>query len=111
MNTNYIYDLSPVYEIFETSTKHNVDTTIAADILRGREVISDQQNKEKLCEFIGLHFDPLYRAYQTGNRKLFDDIVNVCVKSNDEEADLLLRAHATGNEKLIAEMEAKYGNG
>lgn len=105
MNANYIY------EIFETSAKHNVDTTLAAEILRGREVIPDKQTKDELCEFIGLHFDPLYRAYGTGSRKLFDDIVKVCVKSTDEEADVLLRAHATGNEKLIAEMEAKYGDG
>ena len=105
MKVNYIY------EIFETSAKHNVDTTLAAEILRGREVIPDKYTKGELCEFIGLHFDPLYRAYQIGSRKLFDDIVNVCVKSNDEEADMLLRAHATGNEKLISEMEAKYGNG
>ena len=105
MKADYIYD------IFETSAKHNVDTTLADEILRGREVIPDKQTKDELCRFINLHFDPLYRAYGTGNRKLFDDIVKVCVKSNNEEADMLLRARATGNEKLIAEMEAKYGNG
>ena len=105
MNANYIYT------IFETSAKHNVDTSMAAEILRGQGDIPDKQTKDELCAFIGLHFDPLRRAFGTGNRKLFNDIVKVCVKSNDEEADALLRAHATGNAKLIAEMEAKYGNG
>ena len=38
------------------------------------------------------------------------DIVAICVKSDNEEADALLRAFATGNDKLISEMEAKYGN-
>ena len=100
-----------IYNIFETSEKHNVDTAIAAEILRGREVIPDAQTKAEIGAFVGLHYDPLWRAYQTGNRKLFDDIVRICQESTDEEADVLLRAHATGNEKLIAEMEAKYGNG
>ena len=99
-----------IYNIFETSTNNNVDTTLAAEILRGREVIPDKQTKDELCAFIGLHFDPLYRAFGTGNKKLFADIVRVCEKSNNEEADMLLRAHATGNEKLIAEMEEKYGD-
>ena len=104
MNADYIYN------IFETSEKHNVDTTIAAEILRGREVIPDAQTKAEIGAFVGLHYDSLWRAYQTGSRKLFDDIVRICQESTDEEADALLRAHETGNEKLIAEMEAKYGN-
>ena len=100
-----------IYNIFEISEKYNVDTAIAAEILRGREVIPDAKTKAEIGGFVGLHYDPLWRAYQTGSRKLFDDIVRICQESTDEEADVLLRAHATGNEKLIAEMEAKYGNG
>ena len=100
-----------LYKVFETATNNNVDTAIAAEILRGREVIPDKKTKDELCAFIGLHFDPLRRAFGTGSKKLFGDIVRICVESNDEEADVLLRAYATGNEKLIAEMEAKYGDG
>lgn len=100
-----------LYKVFETAAEKNVDTAMAAEILRGSEFISDADRKEQVNEFIGLHFDLLRRAYGTGNRKLFDDIVRVCEKSNAEEADMLLRARATCNEKLIAEMEAKYGEG
>lgn len=105
MNTNYIY------EIFKTADEHNVDTSIAAEILRGREVIPTNEDKVEANEFIGLHFDLLRRAFGTGSEKLFADAVRICIESNDEEADMLMRAHATGNEKLIAEMEAKYGIG
>lgn len=98
-----------LYKVFETATEKNVDTTMAAEILRGTEFISDNDRKKQVNEFIGLHFDALRRAYGTGSKKLFDDIVRICEKSNDEEADMLLRAHATGNEKLIKEMEAKHG--
>lgn len=104
MNANYIFD------IFTTANEQGKDTAVALDILRGTQPIPDGMTKESINQFIGLHFDQLRRAYQTGNRKLFADIVAICVKSNDEEADALLRAHETGNEKLIAEMEAKYGN-
>lgn len=105
MNANYIFD------IFETANAKGVDTTIALEILRGTQPIPEGMTKEGIGQFVGLHFDQLRRAHQTGNRKLFSDIVTICVKSNDEEADALLRAHETGNEKLIAEMEAKYGDG
>ncbi len=104
MNANYIFD------IFETATQNNVDTTIGLEILRSAQPIPEGMTKEGINQFIGLHFDQLRRAYGTGNKKLFADIVTICVKSTDEEADALLRAHETGNEKLIAEMEAKYGN-
>ena len=104
MNANYIFD------IFETANQNNVDTTIGLEILRSAQPIPEGMTKEGINQFIGLHFDQLRRAYGTGSKKLFTDIVAICVKSTDEEADALLRAHATGNEKLIAEMEAKYGN-
>ena len=104
MNANYIFD------IFETATQNNVDTTIALEILCGTQPIHEGMTKDGINRFVNLHFDQLRRAYGTGNKKLFADIVAICVKSNDEEADALLRAHATGNDKLIAEMEAKYGN-
>lgn len=104
MNANYIYD------IFTTANEQGKDTTIALEILRSTQPIPDGMTKEGINRFVNLHFDQLRRAHQTGNRKLFADIVTICVKSNDEEADMLLRAHATGNEKLIAEMEAKYGD-
>lgn len=100
-----------IYKVFQTAAEMNTDTTMAAENLRGTEFIADNDRKKQVNNFIGLHFDPLSRAYRTGNKKLFDDIVKVCERSNNEEADMLLRAHATGNEKLIAEMEAKYGNG
>ena len=99
-----------IYKVFETADVRNIDTTMATEILCGCAVIPDNDRKKQVNEFIGLHFDALRRAYGTGNKKLFDDIVKVCEKSDNEEADMLLRAHATGNEKLIAEMEAKYGN-
>ena len=100
-----------IYKVFETADVRNIDTTMAAEALRGCAVIPDNDRKKQVNEFIGLHFDALRRAYGTGNKKLFDDIVAACVKSNAEEVDMLLRAHATGNEKLIAETEAKYGDG
>ena len=105
MNANYIYD------IFETSTAHNVDLNIALSILKGKQKIPDGMTEQGIREFVGVHYDPLWRAYQTGNRKLFADILTVCEKSNDHEADVLFRAHETGNLKLIADMEAKYGIG
>ena len=105
MKANYIFD------IFTTANEKGVDTTIALEILRGTQPIPDGMTKDGINEFIGLHFDQLRRAHQTGCPKLFADIVQVCIKSTDEEADALLRAHETGNEKLIAEMEAKYGEG
>lgn len=104
MNANYIFD------IFETATQNNVDTNIGLEMLCGMQPIPDGMTKDGINRFVNLHFDRLRRAYGTGNKKLFADIVAICVKSTDEEADALLRAHATGNEKLIAEMEAKYGN-
>lgn len=102
MNANYIY------EVFETATSRGVDLTIGLEIHSGEKPLPDGVTKRELHEFIGLHENLLSRAYQTGHRKLFADIVRVCVESNEDEADLLLRAHATGNEKLIAELEAKY---
>lgn len=104
MNANYIFD------IFNAANSHNVDTTVALEMLRGTQPIPEGMTKDGINRFVNLHFDQLRRAHQTGNEKLFADIVNICVKSNDEEADALLRAYETGNEKLIAEMEAKYGN-
>ena len=104
MKANYIYD------IFTTANEQGKDTTVALEILRGTQPIPEGMTKEGINQFVNLHFDQLRRAYGTGNRKLFADIVAICVKSTKEEADALLRAHATGNEKLIAEMEAKYGN-
>ena len=103
MNANYIFD------IFTTANEQGKDTAIALDILRGTQPIPEGMTKEGINQFVGLHFDQLRRAHQTGNRKLFADIVTICVKSTAEEADALLRAHETGNEKLIADMEAKYG--
>ena len=38
-------------------------------------------------------------------------IVDACVENKDDEVDFLVRVRATGNEKLIAEVEAKYGDG
>lgn len=104
MNASYIF------EIFETSVQNSVDTTVGLEILCGKKPFPDGMTKQEINQFIGLHFDQLRRAYGTGNRKLFEDVVAICVKSGNEEADVLLRAYATGNEKLIAEMEEKYGN-
>lgn len=104
MNANYIFD------IFETANANNVDTTVGLEILHSAQPIPEGMTKDGINRFVNLHFDQLRRAHQTGNEKLFADIVAICVKSNDEEADALLRAHETGNEKLIAEMEAKYGH-
>lgn len=103
MNTNYIFD------IFETSTVHNVDLSIALSILKGKQRIPEGMTEQGTIDFINAHYDPLWRAYQTGNRKLFADIMEVCIKTNDHEVDILLRAHETGNERLIADMEAKFG--
>lgn len=105
MNANYIYD------IFETAKQNGVDLTIGLEILRGTQPIPEGVTKAELNAFIGLHEDLLGRAYRTGNRKLFADIVQVCVESNEDEEDLLRRARATGNELLIAEVEACYGGG
>ena len=98
-----------IYKVFETATNHGGSIAIAAEILRGGEMIPDLETKKDILGFIGLHFDDLHRAYGTGSKKLFDDIVRLCIKNNKEEVDMLLRAQATGNEKLIGEMEAKYG--
>lgn len=98
-----------IYKVFEIAMEKNLDTSMATEVLYSNGTITDFEAKKKVAAFIGIHFDPLRRAYGTGNKKLFADIVAACVKSNAEEADLLLRAHATGNEKLIAEYEAKYG--
>ena len=99
-----------IYKVFETADIRNTDTTMAAEALYGCDVIPSNERKQQVNDFISLHYDSLRRAYGTGNKKLFDDIVRICTESNDEEADMLLRAHATGNEKLIREVEAKYGN-
>jgi predicted RecB family endonuclease len=98
-----------IYKVFETAVKHGGSIAIAAEILRGHGEITDLDTKKDILGFISLHFDDLYRAYNTGNKKLFADIVRVCINNNKEEIDMLQRAYATGNEKLIAEMEAKYG--
>ena len=98
-----------IYKIFETAVNHGADIAIAAEILRGQGEIADLATKKDILCFIGLHLDDLRRAYGTGNKKLFADIVSLCLKNNKEEVDMLMRAHETGNEKLIAETEAKYG--
>lgn len=103
MNANYLYD------IFETATKNNVDLTIGLELLLNEKPLPDGMTKDGVNQFVGLHYDPLWRAYQTGNRKVFADIVTVCIKTDDHEADALLRAHETGNEKLIADFEARFG--
>lgn len=105
MNANYIYD------IFEVATVRDVSLDIALEIIKGEKPLPDGMTTRHTNAFIGLHYDLLRRAYQTGNRKLFADILRVCEESNEEEADFILRAHESGNEKLIAEVEAKYGNG
>ena len=105
MNANYIYD------IFETATQQDKPLDIALEILRGTQPIPEGMTKENINAFVGLHYDPLWRAYQTGNRKLFADILAVCEKGNEHEVDALERAYAAGNAKLIADMEAKYGTG
>lgn len=103
MNADYIFD------VFETANAKSVDTAVALDILWGTRPIVGGMTKQSVGRFIGLHFDPLRRAHQTANRKLFADIVAICAKSKGEEADALLCAYETGNKKLIAEMEARYG--
>lgn len=104
MNANYLYD------IFETATKNDQPLEIAIEILRGINPIPDGMTKQEINEFVGLHYDPLWRAYQTHNRKLFADIVAVCIKTRDHEEEALKQAFESGNEKLIAEYEAKYGD-
>lgn len=100
MNVNYIYD------IFSAANKQGLPLDLAANSVPG---VEDMTQREAL-DIINVHYDPLWRAYATGNRKVFDDIAAVCLKTNSHEADLLARAYETGNEKLIAEYEAKYGN-
>lgn len=104
MNANYIY------EVFETAAKHGTDLTIGLELLLNEKPLPEGVTKRELNEFIGLHENLLSRAYQTGHRKLFADIVAACVENKDDEIDFLARVRATGNEKLIAEMEAKYGD-
>ena len=99
MNANYIYD------IFTAANKQGLPLDLAANSVPGVE----EMTQREALDFINVHYDPLWRAYATGNKKLFADILAVCVKGNEHEADLLARAYATGNEKLIADMEAKYG--
>ena len=99
MNANYIFD------IFEAAIMQGQPLDIAAESVPAVEGLA----KREAIEFINVHYDPLWRAYATGNRKVFDDILAVCLKTNSHEADLLARAYETGNEKLIAEYEAKYG--
>ena len=99
-----------IYKVFETAEKNGTDLTIALEILRSTDPIPDGLTKSDINAFIGLHENTLSRAYKTYHPKLFADIVKACEKSNEEEADLLMRAYATGNEKLIADVEAKYGD-
>ena len=103
MNANYIYN------IFETATQQDKPLDIALEILRGAQPIPEGMTKNDINQFVGLHYDPLWRAYQTGNRKLFANILAVCEKGNEHEVDALERAYQTGNAKLIAEYEARYG--
>ena len=105
MNASYIYD------IFETATSRGVDLTIGLELLLNEKPLPNGATKKELNEFIGLHENLLSRAFQTGHRKLFADIVEACVENKEEEIDFLARVRATGNEKLIAEVEAKYGEG
>ena len=105
MNANYIHD------IFETAEKNGVDLTIGLEILLGAKPLPNGVTKKELNDFVGLHENTLSRAYLTRHPKLFADIVAACVENNEDEADLLMRAYAPGNEKLIAEVEAKYGDG
>ena len=105
MNANYIY------EIFNTAAKHSTDLTIGLELLLNEKPLPEGMTKREINDFIGLHENLLSRAFQTGHRKLFTDIVAACVENKDDELDFLARVRATGNEKLIAEMEAKYGNG
>ena len=105
MNANYIYD------IFETSTAHNVDLNIALSILKGKQKIPEGMTEQSIREFVSVHYDPLWRAYQTSNRKLFADILDICEKGREHEEELIRRAYESNNQKLIADMEAKYGTG
>ena len=104
MNANYIY------ELFETAISRGVDLTIALEIMVGSKPIPEGTTKREIAQFIALNENLLSRAYQTGNRKLFADIVAVCVESKEKKKDLLRRARATGNEKLIADVEAMCGD-
>lgn len=99
-----------IYNIFEFSENNNADIAISYEILRGNGEIPDMETKKEIVRFIDLHFDTLRRAYGTGNKKLFSDIVSFCVENKDDEIDFLARVRATGNEKLITEVEAVYGN-
>ena len=99
MNANYLYD------IFETAIMQGQPLDIAAESVPAVEGLT----KREAIDFINLHYDPLWRAYATGNRKLFDDILAVCVKGNEHEVEALEQAYATGNEKLIADFEARFG--
>ena len=103
MNANYIYD------IFETANAHNVDLIVGLDILRGKQVIPEGMTRDSINSFVGLHYDPLWRAYQTGNRKLFADVLAYCIEDRGHEADAMIRGYATGNEKLITDLEARFG--
>ncbi len=103
MDANYIYN------IFETATKSDLPLDIALANHSCANPLPEGMDKKATMDFINLHYDPLWRAYQTGNRKLFADILAVCEKGNEHEIDALERAYATGNEKLIAEYEARYG--
>lgn len=104
MNANYIY------EVFETATKHGTDLTIGLELLLNEKPLPEGVTKAEVNAFVGLNENLLGRAFRTGNRKLFADIVAVCVESNEDERELLRRARATGNELLIAEVEALYGH-
>ena len=99
MNANYIYD------IFEAATQQDKPLDLAAESVPAVE----DMTKREAIDFANLHYDPLWRAHATGNRKVMRDIVAVCEKGNEHEIEVLLQAHATGNAKLIADMEAKYG--
>lgn len=99
-----------IYKVFETAEQNGVDLGIALEILLGNTPLPDGVTKPEMHSFVGLHENMLSRAYQTRHPKLFADIVRVCEEDKQDEADLLMRAYATGNEKLIAEVEAKYGD-
>lgn len=105
MNANYLYD------VFETGKVRDVSLDIALEIVKGEKPLPDDMTTRHTNAFVGLHFDLLRRAYQTGNRKLFADILKVCEEGREHEAEALLSAEATGNEKLMADMEALHGEG
>lgn len=105
MNANYIH------KVFETAVAQDIPLDRALDILSGTDPIPEGTTKKDVLDFVNLHYDPLWRACATGNEKVVRDIVEICVKTNNHEAEALLQAHATGNQKLIADFEAKYGLG